>query len=157
MRMNEAAQLLSEIIENKSISELSSWLSDYLTGKNIAPLPPRSRDYETSGDWLTDILSDLECEQKTKLIDANILLLKKLNETEIANESNLATDFATDVILLLEEAPATDIGSTLKLLKSIIAQDSILGSMVWRGHTSLRKYAQQAYNAQERFKAQVKS
>lgn len=148
----EVVEFLKKIISDASVYELRFWLHHFLAGNNTGPLLIPSRDAETRGDWLTDYLRDLPPEMKTKIVDADTILLAELDETA----EDFGVDYASDVILLLEEAPVTYVERVLMLLESV-EEDPVLGSMRWRGGGSLKEYAQRAREAQEHFRAQSRS
>jgi len=109
MPKNEAVENLKKLAMDMNVFALAEWLKNFLAGKNIHPLPPRREDYDTQRWQLADYFYILPIEIKKKIIDADLMLLEKL--------ANYNTSYAKDVILLLKEAPATDINSAMRLIE----------------------------------------
>ena len=153
MTRTEIVGHLKTLTTNMNVFALAIWLDGFLSERNTAPLLrcPNNPNL-AEGSWLALYLHDLPPELQTKFMDAVLILLENL--PKVATTKGRGTDYVSYVILLLEEAPATNIDSAIKLIRSI-EENSTLESMKWTGGIMpIKEFSQRARQAQKRFQAQ---
>ena len=146
MKNNKAVEDLKKLATDMNVFALAIWLDRFLRRKTIRPLPRRYKDYDTQRWQLAEYLHRLSPELQTKFTDADLTLLERLPKAK-----NKGPDYARSVILLLKEAPATNIDSALRILQSVMSNPTF-DSAKW---ADINKLCRRMCQAQKRFQIQA--